>query len=117
MVDLDERHVLVADREADRGEQLVARPALDGQDRVVAVQVRHRDTLGRRCREPPDDLRGVGRVGDQEDLVVAAQVGDQVVDDAAVVLAAQRVLRLADGDATEVVGEAARSRRRRRRAR
>ena len=49
--------------------------------------------------------RGVGGVGHQEDLVVADVVGDQVVDHAAGLVAAQRVLRLARPDPVEVVGE------------
>ena len=44
--------------------------------------------------------------GHQEHLVVATQVGDQVVDHAAVLVAAQRVLRLPGRDPAEVVGQA-----------
>lgn len=61
---------------------------------------------GAAARSRLDDRRRVGRVGDEEDVVVAADVGDEVVDDAAVVLAAHRVLGLTGTDAAQVVGEA-----------
>ena len=44
------------------------------------------------------DYLGVARVGDHEVLVLSATVGDEVVDDAAVGVADQRVLGLANGD-------------------
>ena len=56
--------------------------------------------------EQLDDPAGVRGVGDEEDVVVAAQVLDEVVDDPAVVGAAHRVLRLARTDPAQVVGEA-----------
>ncbi len=56
--------------------------------------------------EPADDLLGVGRVGDEEDLRVGVQVGDEVVDDAAgLIVATQRVLGLAGTDPRKIVGE------------
>src|SRR5205085_1286951 len=58
--------------------------------------------------EPPDHLGGVGGVGDQEHVVRAVQVGDQVVDHAAGRLVqAQRVLRLPGCDPVQVVAQAA----------
>ena len=50
---------------------------------------------------------GVGRVRDQEDLLVGAAVGDEVVDDAAVVVADEGVLRLAGRDLVQVRAQAA----------
>jgi hypothetical protein len=59
-----------------------------------------------RRRQPPDDRAAVGGVRDEEDLRLAADVRDEVVDDAARrVVAAQRVLRLPDADPAQVVGQ------------
>ena len=48
---------------------------------------------------------GVGGVGHQEHFVVGHVVGDEIVDHAARIVAAQRVLGLAGSDAAEVVGQ------------
>ena len=96
---LDERHVVVTGRQPDRVEHLVGPGPLDGQHGVVVVVVGDRHALGRRLGEPPHDLGGVGRVGDQQHPLVGVEVGDQVVDDpAGLRVAAQRVLRLAVPD-------------------
>ena len=103
-----ERHVVVADRQADRREHLVGLRALDGEHGVVAVLVGDGDAGGGGRGEPAHDLGGVGGVGDEQHAVVVVHVGDQVVDDAAGrVVAAQRVLRLARADPAQVVGEGA----------
>ena len=108
-VGLRERHVaelVVTAGQAELGEHLVAARALHGQDAEVLVQVADLDSLGRGRGQPAHHLGRVRRVGDEEHLVVAAVVGDQVVHHAAGrVVAAQRVLRLAGVDAAEVVGQ------------
>jgi hypothetical protein len=73
----------VAGRQAERLDQLAAARALHRDDRQRAVQVLDLDAV--RCvgLQAPDDLAGVGGVRDEEDLVLAAHVGDEVVDDAA----------------------------------
>lgn len=96
----------MAGRQTQRLEHLVALRALDGDDAVVAVQVRDGDALRRGGLQPSDDLGGVGRVGDEEDVVVGLEVDDEVVDDAPRVVAAQGVLRRAGLDAAHVVGQA-----------
>ncbi len=64
------------------------------------------DAVGRGLVEPADDLGGVGGVGHEQQVLVVAVVDDQVVDDAAgVLVAAQRVLRLARADLGQVVGQ------------
>ena len=66
------------------------------------------DVAGRGApRSSSATVARVGRVGDQEDVLVGAPVGDQVVDDTAVVVADQGVLRLAGGDLVQVGGQAA----------
>ena len=64
-------------------EQLVGLRPLDGEHRVVAVVVGEGDARGRGSLEPAYDLGGVGGVGDDQDVLVVAVVGDEVVDDAA----------------------------------
>ena len=83
------------DRQPEPGQQLGPVRALDREDGKCRVQVLDLDTVRSRRGKAAQHLGRVRGVGDEEDLVVAAQVGDQVVDDAAVVLAAQGVLRLA----------------------
>ncbi len=60
---------------------------------------------GRSFLQGGDHGGGVGGIGHQEDLVRPDVVGDQIVDDTAGLVAAQRVLGLARLDAIEVVGE------------
>jgi hypothetical protein len=101
-----ERHVVVVDGQVERAEHLVAQRSLHGQHCVSTVLVGDLDAVGCGRDQPLDDGRGVGRVRDEEDLELAAEIDDEVVDRAAVVVAAQRVLGLARRDAAEVVGEA-----------
>ena len=83
--------------------------SLDGQHGVVAVVVGDGDALGRGGAQAAYDLGGVGGVGDEEHVLVVLVVGDEVVDDAAgLLVAAQRVLRLAGRDLAQVVGQASR---------
>ena len=95
---LDEGHVVVAGRQADLRQHLVGAGALDGEDGVVLVVADDLDALGRRVLETAYDLGGVGGVGDQQHVLVVVPVGDEVVDDAAGLVEAQRVLRLARVD-------------------
>ena len=82
--------------------------ALHGEHGVVEVVVDDLDAVGGRLGEAAYDLGGVGGVGDEQHVLVVVEVGDQVVDDAAgVVVAAQRVLRLAGLDLAEVVAQGA----------
>ncbi len=99
-------HVVEFRGEAERAEHVGRARALDGEHGEVAVLVGHGDRLGCRCGQPAHHLGGVRGVRDEEDLVVADQVGDQVVDDATGLVAAQGVLRLAGRDAPEVVRQA-----------
>ena len=106
-VDLRERHVRQVGRQAERGDDLGALGALDRDDRVVLVLVDDLDALGRLLLEAADHLGVVGRVGDEEDVVVGDVVLDEVVDDAAgLLVAAHRVLRLAGADLAQLVREA-----------
>jgi len=102
-----EAHVLVLGRQAQRGQQFGAARSLHRQYGVIAVLVDDRDTLRRPSREQRHDGGGVGGVGDQEHVIVAVQVRDDVVDHTAGrVVAAERVLSLAGLDPVEIVGEA-----------
>ncbi len=101
-----EAHVVVADRQPDGGQGLVRERPLHGQDGVVVVLVGDGDALGGGGAQQRHHLGGVGRVGDQEDLVVGEPVPDQVVDHPAGLIAEQGVLRLADADLGDVVGDA-----------
>ena len=94
-------------------EHLVAQRPLHGQHGVLTVLVGDLDALRCGRPQPLDDGRRVRRVRHEEDLELAAQVDDDVVDRAAVLVAAQGVLRLARLDAAEVVGEAGVDERRR----
>ena len=73
--------VPLVDRQAQGLEHLVGFRALDGDDAVVAVEVLDGDALRRGGREQLHDLGRVGRIGDEEDVVLAPQVLNQVVDD------------------------------------
>ncbi len=93
--------VAVTDRHADLAVLAVQGP----RSREVLAEVLPQAT-GADAPGHLDDLAAVGGVGDEEDLVLAADVGDEVVDDAAArLVAAQRVLRLARADLAQVVGE------------
>jgi hypothetical protein len=68
--------------------------------------VDHSDLRRCRLREAAHHLGGVGRVRDQEDVVVGVQVGDDVVDRATGrFVAADGILRLPRLDLAEVVAE------------
>ena len=78
------------------------------------LQRQHRDLAGAVVEQHPvGDVRGqpvavgvdAGRVHDQQDVVVAEPVGDQVVDRAAALVQEQRVLRPAGADPVDVVRE------------
>ena len=60
---------------------------------------------GRGFLQGGDHGCGVGGVGHQKDFVGADVVSDQVIDDAARFVAAQRVLRFSRLDAVQVVGQ------------
>ena len=96
----------MVDGQAQRSEDLVGLRALNGDDAIGIVEVLDRDALGRGRLEELDDLGRVGGVGDQEDVVVTADIGDEIVDDATGFVAAHGVLRLAGSDLAEIVGEA-----------
>jgi hypothetical protein len=89
----------------DGRERLGRARALHREDRQLGVPVGDADPLGRGGREPPGHLGGVGRVGHRQHLVRADEVDDQVVDDPAVVSAAECVLRLPRTDPPQVRGE------------
>ena len=80
--------------------------ALDGEHRVVVQAIVERDVeaLGV-ALEPREILLVVGRVGDGQVAVVAEPVGEEVVQDAPVLLAQHAVLRSVLGDLRHVVGE------------
>ena len=102
-----EAHVVVPGGQAERAQQVRRARALDREHRVRLVLVGDGDPGGRGGAQPRGDLGGVRGVGDQEDVVVGVQVGDDVVHHAAGgVVAAERVLRLAGADPAEVVAEA-----------
>ena len=101
-----ELHVVVSGRQAERIEHLVRSGPLNGDHGIVPVPVDHLDALGSRGLQPTAYLCGVRGVGDEEDVVVGPQVLDEVVDDPARGVAAQRVLRLTRTDPAQVVGEA-----------
>ena len=93
---VDERHVGMLGRQTNRGEEFGRARALHGEDREIAVQVAYLNAVGRGSLKPAHDLRCVSGIRDEEDVVIAPQVDDQVVDDAArSIVGAQRVLRAA----------------------
>ena len=103
-----ERHVVVPHREADRLQHLVGTSALDRQHGMGPVVVRDGDAARALGVQPPLHLGGVGRVRNEQQVVVVAVVDDQVVDDAAGPgVTGQGVLRLAGPDPAEVVAQAA----------
>ena len=80
---------------------------LDGEHRVVVERVVDRDVveLARVLLEPREVLLVVARVGDGEEVVGPEAVGEEVVQDAAVGLGEDAVLRAVLGDLADVVGE------------
>src|SRR3954452_7754937 len=81
--------------------------SLHREDGEVGVAVGDLNTLRGDCLQPAYDLRRVGGIGHEVQVVVRAEVDDQVVDDAATsVVTAQRVLRPARPDAIKIIGQA-----------
>src|SRR3954467_4279619 len=81
--------------------------SLHREDGEVGVGVGDLNALRGDCLQPAYDLGGVGGVGHEVQVVVRAEVDDQVVDDAATSLVtAQRVLRPARPDAIKIIGQA-----------
>jgi hypothetical protein len=88
----------------------LARPrALDGEHRVPLVGVADLGLgeLAGMGLEPGQVLVVVGGVGDRQEPIGRDAVGEEVVEHAAVVAAQDRVLRAADGDVLDVVGQQA----------
>src|SRR5690606_5273335 len=92
--------------QAEGGEHLGGTRALHGDHAVVAVLICDRDVGRRDGGEGGHHGGRVRGIRDQQHLVLGHQVCDEVVDHATGVIAAQRVLGLADGDPAEVGGEA-----------
>ena len=81
--------------------------SLHGEDGEVGMAVDDLDAVGCYRLQPAYDLGGVGGVGHEVQVVVRAEVDDQVVDDTATgVVTAQRVLRPAGPDAIKIIGQA-----------
>src|SRR3954454_16563590 len=81
--------------------------SLHREDGEVGGAVGDLNTLRGDCLQPAYDLRRGGGVGHEVQVVVRAEVDDQVVDDTATgVVTAQRVLRPARPDATKIIGQA-----------
>jgi hypothetical protein len=95
------------DRQPQPGQQVGRPRALDGQHGVRLVLVADPYPGRHGTGQPTGDLGRVGGVRDEQHVVVAVAVRDEVVDHAAGVVAAQRVLGLAGADAVEVAGQAA----------
>ena len=84
--------------------QALDRPrALDGEQRVLVGGVAHLGAADLVLLHPRVGRVAVARVDDDEIVVRVDPVGDQVVDDPAVLVREQRVLRLAVADLVEVV--------------
>ena len=80
--------------------------ALDGEHRVAVGDVADDDVEpAAPAAEPGEVGLVVGGVGDDQVAVAAEPVGEEVVDDAAVLLAEARVLGAADLELGDVVGE------------
>src|SRR3954451_11661395 len=81
--------------------------SLHGEDGEVGMAVDDLDAVGCYRLQPAYDLGGVGGVGHEVQVVVRAEVDDQVVDDATTgVVTAQRVLRPTGPDAIKIIGQA-----------
>jgi hypothetical protein len=76
---------------------------LDGQQRVLVGGIAHLGAADLALLQPGVGGIAVARVDDEEIVVRADPVGDQVVDDAAALVREQGVLRLAVADPVEVV--------------
>ena len=80
--------------------------ALDREHRVAVGDVADGDVeLAAPAPEPGEVGFVVRRVGDDQVAVAAEPVGEEVVEDAALLVAQARVLGAADGDRGDVVGE------------
>ena len=102
-----ERHVVKVCVETEITENVRRLRPLYGDDRKLAMLVDDGHVIRRDRREAPDNLAGVRRVRHEMQVVVAAVVDDQVIDDATGrLVAAQGVLRLPGSDPIEVVGQA-----------
>ena len=115
-----ERHVGQLPGQAEQLEHLQGLRPLDGEDGDLGVPVGDGDAGRRGVGEPAEHLGGVGGVGHQQHVVGTVQVDDQVVDDAAGLVAvgqaAEGVLRLPGADRPEVVAQAPVDERRRARS-
>jgi len=98
-------HVIHAGRQSQGGQHLGRPRALDGQDGIRTVLVGDRDPFRGGGAQRGDHRRGVGGVRDQEDLVVADVVGDQIVGDPPGRCAAQGVLGSPGTDPAQIVGQ------------
>ncbi len=67
------------DRQAERGDELGAARPLHGEHREASVQILDEQPTRGVRGQPGDDLAGVRGVGDEEDLVVATHVDNQIV--------------------------------------
>ena len=99
-------HVVLVGRQPEPGEHLGRTRPLHREHAEAVVLPGDLDAFRCGRREPAHHLSGVRGVRHEEHLVVADEVGDQVVDDTAGLVAAQRVLRLPGFDPPEVVGQA-----------
>jgi hypothetical protein len=79
--------------------------ALDGEQRVLLGGIAHLGAADLALLQPRVRGLAIPRVDDEQVVVGADPVGDQVVDDAAALVREQRVLRLAVADPVEVVRE------------
>jgi hypothetical protein len=93
--------------QAEAGQQLGRTGTLDGEHGERLVLVGDRDAGRGPFGQAAGHLGGVGRVRDEQHVVVAVPVGDEVVDHTPTLVAAQRVLGLPGADAVEVPGQAA----------
>src|SRR6186997_3061575 len=94
----DKGHVVVASWEAGSREHLAGTSAVYRQDGEVPMLVGYRDIGRRSLGKQRDNLRTIRGIGDQKNLVGRLEVNDHVVDNAAVGVADQGVLRLPRAD-------------------
>ena len=104
---IGEGHVVHLRRHAQVREHLRRAWALNRDDTEVAMTVPDLDPGRGNGRERRDHCSRVRGVRNHEHLVVGHPVDDQVVDDPAGVVGAQRVLGLARRDLVQIVGEGA----------
>ncbi len=89
-----------------RGDDRARVRALDGEHRVAVGDVADGDVVAAAPAPEPGEVRVVvGRVGDEQVAVAAEPVGEEVVEDAAALVAQARVLGAAELDRGDVVGE------------